>query len=81
MPNSLDPMNPRVDIEAARFNPDISLDSPIPLKEVTRQATRELERKIILQVLQAHRWNRKKAARALCVSYRALLYKMKQAGL
>jgi len=63
------------------LNPDINLDGPISLKKLTRQATRELERKIILKVLQAHHWNRKQAARALCISYRALLYKIRDAGL
>lgn len=60
---------------------DINLDSPISLKKLTRQATRDLERKIILRVLQANHWNRKQAARALCISYRALLYKIRDAGL
>jgi two-component system, NtrC family, response regulator AtoC len=63
------------------FNPDINLDGPISLKKLTRQATRELERKVILKVLQAHHWNRKQAARALSISYRALLYKIRDAGL
>ena len=42
---------------------------------------RELERKIILKVLQHHHWNRKQAAKALNISYRALLYKIRDAGL
>src|SRR5437870_1834800 len=63
------------------FNPDINLDGPISLKKLTRQATRELERKVILKVLQAHHWNRKQTARALSISYRALLYKIRDAGL
>jgi two-component system, NtrC family, response regulator AtoC len=63
------------------FNPEINLDGPISLKKLTRQATRELERKIILKVLQANHWNRKQAARALSISYRALLYKIRDAGL
>src|SRR5580692_8514617 len=63
------------------FNPDINLDGPISLKALTRKATRELERKIILKVLQAHHWNRKQAARTLSISYRALLYKIRDAGL
>ena len=41
----------------------------------------ELERKIIQKVLQHHHWNRKSAARALNISYRALLYKIRDAGL
>jgi two-component system, NtrC family, response regulator AtoC len=56
-------------------------EGPVSLKKVTRQAVRKLERNIILQVLQTHHWNRKKAARALCISYRALLYKLKDAGI
>src|ERR1700726_4449030 len=67
--------------EQEYFNPEINLDGPISLKKLTRQATRELERKVILKVLQAHHWNRKQAARALCISYRALLYKIRDAGL
>ncbi len=63
------------------FNPDLNLDGPISLKKLTRQATRELERKVILKVLQANHWNRKEAARALSISYRALLYKIRDAGL
>ena len=63
------------------FNSDIPLDGPISLKKLTRQAVRELERKIILKVLQTHHWNRKQAARALSISYRALLYKIRDAGL
>jgi two-component system response regulator AtoC len=61
--------------------PDLDLNGPISLKKVTRQATRDLERKIILKVLQNHHWNRKRAARALNISYRALLYKIRDAGL
>jgi transcriptional regulator with PAS, ATPase and Fis domain len=67
--------------EREYFNPDINFDGPISLKKLTRQATRELERKVILKVLQTHHWNRKQAARALSISYRALLYKIRDAGL
>jgi len=64
------------------FNPEmISLDGPISLKKLTRQCVRELERKVILKVLQQHHWNRKQAARTLGISYRALLYKIRDAGL
>jgi len=63
------------------LNPDISFDGPISLKMLTRRAVRELERKVILKVLQQHHWNRKQAARTLGISYRALLYKIRDAGL
>ncbi len=63
------------------FNAEIPIDGQISLKKLTRQAVRELERKVILKVLQNHHWNRKRAARALGISYRALLYKIRDAGL
>jgi len=53
----------------------------IPLKEITRKAVRELERDAILKVLEANHWNRKRAACVLNISYRALLYKLKDAGM
>jgi two-component system response regulator AtoC len=61
--------------------PEINLDEPISLKDLTRKATRELESKVILKVLEAHRWNRKRAAQALSISYRSLLYKIEEVGL
>jgi len=67
--------------EQEYFNPEIPIDGQVSLKKITKQAVRELERKIILKVLQAHHWNRKQAARALSISYRALLYKIRDAGL
>jgi two-component system response regulator AtoC len=60
---------------------EINFDGPISLKKLTRQATRALERKIILKVLHNHHWNRKQAAKTLNISYRALLYKIRDAGL
>ena len=56
-------------------------NGPVHLKHVTRKAVRELEGRIILGALEANRWNRKRAARDLRISYRALLYKIRQAGL
>ncbi len=60
---------------------EIPTSGPMPLKLVTRQTVQQLERKIILRTLIAHRWNRKRAAKDLKISYRALLYKIRQAGL
>jgi two-component system, NtrC family, response regulator AtoC len=53
----------------------------IPLKHLAQQATRRMEHEVILKVLQANHWNRRKTAEALKISYRALLYKVRQAGL
>ena len=60
---------------------EIPLEGQIHLKKVTRQAVHDLERKIILSVLEANHWNRKRTAAALKISYRALLYKIRRAGL
>lgn len=53
----------------------------ISLKKLSRQAARELERRIILKALESNGWNRKLVARSLNISYRALLYKIKQGGM
>lgn len=48
------------------------------LKEAARNASRQVERELILMTLTRTRWNRKRAARELGISYKALLYKLKQ---
>lgn len=53
----------------------------VSLKSLSRQEAREVERKLIARTLRETQWNRKQAARALNISYRALLYKIKEAGL
>jgi len=50
------------------------------LKEAARAASRQAERELILRVLSRTRWNRKRAAEELQISYKALLYKLKQIG-
>jgi two-component system response regulator AtoC len=67
--------------EYTHVTPDIPLEGQIHLKKITRQAVHDLERKIILSVLEANHWNRKRTASALKISYRALLYKIRRAGL
>lgn len=52
----------------------------ISLKTITRQAVRQVERQVILKVVEANHWNRKQAAKRLHISYRALLYKLKEVG-
>jgi two-component system response regulator AtoC len=56
--------------------PDIDLTNPVSLKTITKNATQNLEREIILKVLRAQCWNRQKTARWLNISYRSLLYKL-----
>jgi two-component system response regulator AtoC len=51
------------------------------LKEISRTAAREAERELIFRMLQQTRWNRKETAEILGISYKALLYKIKENGL
>jgi two-component system, NtrC family, response regulator AtoC len=55
-------------------------NAPVSLKELTRQAVRSLEKRVILNMLEANHWNRRVVSRTLGISYAALLYKMRQAG-
>jgi len=52
----------------------------VSLKEASRAASREAEKELILKVLNRTRWNRRRAAQELQISYKALLYKLKQIG-
>jgi two-component system response regulator AtoC len=56
-------------------------NGPISLKDIAKQAAREMERLVIFKALRAERWNRRKAARFLNISYRALMYKIRDLGL
>jgi len=51
------------------------------LKKVGKMAAQEAEKQLILDTLLQTRWNRKKAADLLDISYKALLYKIKQSGI
>lgn len=50
----------------------------LSLKKASRRAARRIERELILKVLTQTHWNRKQAAQKLEISYKALLYKLKQ---
>jgi len=66
---------------ALAFQPEIPIDGPVSLKKITQQAVMEIEKRVILKTLQSHHWNRRRTAKALSISYRALLYKIRQADL
>jgi len=53
---------------------------PLSLKEATRAASIQIERQLISEVLTTTGGNRKRAADELGISYKALLYKLKQVG-
>jgi DNA-binding NtrC family response regulator len=50
------------------------------LKVSARAASKRAERELIMQALERTHWNRKRAARELQISYKSLLYKIKQIG-
>jgi two-component system, NtrC family, response regulator AtoC len=53
----------------------------LPLKLAAKEATMKAEREMILRALKGTNWNKKKAALILQVSYKALLYKIKECGI
>ncbi|MFQ5505448.1 MAG: sigma-54-dependent transcriptional regulator [Planctomycetota bacterium] len=63
------------------FGADFSNADGIDLKAISRRAAQLAEKRVIERVLHQTRWNRKEAAERLKISYKALLYKMKENGL
>ena len=67
---------------AYRSEAPASLHAPLPedapLKEVGRRAARIAEREAIIRALMRTGWNKRKAALRLQISYKALLYKIKE---
>jgi two-component system response regulator AtoC len=61
--------------------PDPPVATPLSLKTIARSAARAAEGEAIARALKETSWNRVKAAKLLKISYRALLYKMKDVGL
>jgi two-component system, NtrC family, response regulator AtoC len=69
------------DLRVARVNPPqgaTSSERLSSLKLAAKAASRQTERELILQALERTKWNRKRAARELQISYKSLLYKLKQ---
>ena len=67
--------------DGARPTATVAPLTALPLKEVARRAARAAERDAMSRVLEETGWNRVRAAKLLKISYRALLYKIKDAGL
>jgi two-component system, NtrC family, response regulator AtoC len=73
-------------IDDLRTKPKVEATLPeeppsFSLKVAARAASRQTERDLILKALERTHWNRKRAARELQISYKSLLYKIKQTGL
>ncbi len=65
-------------LRALLHRPEVDGAATISLKAAARAASREAERELILKALTRTRWNRRRAAEQLQISYKALLYKLKQ---
>jgi two-component system response regulator AtoC len=83
-------LQPRAEVQVAAAPPAaVVVPEPLALpqapagslKDIARSAAREAERELIYRTLQQTRWNRREAAEILGVSYKALLYKIKEAEL
>jgi len=73
--------NPNVAIPPSEICAAAAAEGNYSLKDISRTAAREAERELILKMLQQTRWNRKETAEILGISYKALLYKIKENGL
>jgi two-component system response regulator AtoC len=68
-----------LDLQA--LDADFSNGNSLDLKAISKRAAQIAEKRVIERVLDQTRWNRKEAAERLQISYKALLYKMKENGL
>ena len=68
-------------LDLASLGADFSDGPGMDLKAISKRAAQIAEKRVIEKVLHQTRWNRKEAAERLQISYKALLYKMKENGL
>ncbi len=68
-------------LDLAALGADFSTGQSLDLKAISKRAAQIAEKRVIERVLHQTRWNRKEAAERLQISYKALLYKMKENGL
>jgi len=63
------------------FTLDLSSHANRPLKHIVHHAVEQLEGSIIRATLAQHKWNRRRTAKQLEISYRSLLYKIQAYGI
>ncbi|HNP15628.1 MAG TPA: sigma-54 dependent transcriptional regulator [Terrimesophilobacter sp.] len=80
-PDDQDGDSPEDSLDLAAIGADLDEGNGIDLKAISKRAAQIAEKKVIERVLHQTRWNRKEAAERLRISYKALLYKMKENGL
>jgi two-component system response regulator AtoC len=67
---------PLLDFEAVGV--ELQNGGGVDLKAIAKRASQMAEKRVIERVLEQTRWNRKEAAARLQISYKALLYKMRE---
>jgi DNA-binding NtrC family response regulator len=81
---AINELHPKVGAAGASFGPNIPSGSETTtggLKSLSRTAKDEAEAEAISRALNETNWNRKQAAVLLQISYKALLYKIRQYGI
>jgi DNA-binding NtrC family response regulator len=88
---AINELQPRSDGSGAQFDPALQRNAPEAsggsngggggLKSLARSAKDEAEAEAIAKALDETNWNRKQAAALLQISYKALLYKIRQYGI
>jgi two-component system response regulator AtoC len=71
------------DVPARRkiSSPGSTATGNVTLRNIAKEAIQQMERNVILEALRSNQWNRRKTAEVLKISYRALIYKIRDAGL
>jgi two-component system response regulator AtoC len=69
-------VEPLLDFEAV--GEELQNGGGVDLKAIAKRAAQMAEKRVIERVLEQTRWNRKEAAARLQISYKALLYKMRE---
>src|SRR5947199_8956300 len=87
---AINELQPRTDGSGAKFDPAPTRSAPGSasesgngggLKSLARSAKDEAEAEAIAKALDQTNWNRKRAAELLQISYKSLLYKIRQYGI
>ena len=80
---AINELHPKTDGSGAQFDtaPRSPAESSGGLKSLARSAKDEAEAEAITRALEETNWNRKQAATLLKISYKALLYKIRQYGI
>ncbi len=71
----------RSSLSSSSPSPPQTTEDELSLKKASQKAIEETEKNLISKALNQTNWNRRKASQLLGISYRSLLYKIKEYGL